>query len=175
MICWESLPGSPAFLSPLCSQVVRGRLAVVFSPFLSLGPSRLGSLMGLLLLSAVTVRLSLLTIRVPLLLCEKMCKICRSADVPTSEAAYRSVRTGVCTPRGSAHARPLTTTTTTTGRADHIPSHLWRGRSLLALEAVRPIVGARMSTPVGGRAHHGRHIQLPPCSAHRLLSLDYEE
>ena len=54
--------------------------------------------MGLLLLSAVTVRLSLLTIRVPLLLCEKMCKICRSADVPTSEAAYRSVRTGVSPP-----------------------------------------------------------------------------
>ena len=32
------------------------------------------------------------------LLCEKVCKICRSADVPTSEAAYRSVRTGVSPP-----------------------------------------------------------------------------
>ena len=50
------------------------------------------------MLSAVMVRLSLLTIRVPLLLCEKVCKICRSADVPTSEAAYRSVRTGVSPP-----------------------------------------------------------------------------
>ena len=171
MICWESLPGSPAFLSPLCSQVVRGRLAVVFSPFLSLGPSRLGSLMGLLLLSAVTVRLSLLTIRVPLLLCEKMCKICRSADVPTSEAAYRSVRTGVCTPRGSAHARPLTTTTTTTtGRADHIPSHLWRGRSLLALEAVRGISGGASLSTLGGEGTHWKaHLQHPPCSAHRFL------
>ena len=56
------------------------------------------------------------------LLCEKVCKICRSADVPTSEVAYRSVRTGVFPPLG-VHARPLTINT---GRAGHIPSPLAR-------------------------------------------------
>ena len=88
------------------------------------------------------------------------------------------------------HARPLTTTTTgtTTGRADHIPSHLWRGRSLLALEAVRGISGGASLSTLGGRAHIGKHTcnilharrtgfshetELPRCPGYGTLALRF--
>ena len=79
---------------------------------------------------------------------------------------YLSIRTGVppppleCTPVPSLLllGAPIT-------------SHrLWRGRSLLAIEALRPIVGARMTTSVGEGTHWKAHQQLPPCSAHRFHS-----
>src|SRR5215216_6432068 len=106
-------------------------------------------------------------VRVPLLLCEKVCKICRSADVPTSEDAYRSVRTGVSPP----HLECMPVPSLLLLLAAPITSHrLWRGRSLLALEALRPIVGVRMSTSVGEGTHWKAHLQLPPCSAHRFLT-----
>jgi len=47
----------------------------------------------------------------------------------------------------------------------------WRGPSLLALEALRWVVGSEtMTTPGGERTLYKVQLQLPPCSAHRLLS-----
>jgi hypothetical protein len=52
-----------------------------------------------------------------------LCELCRSADAPTSGAAYRSGGTGASPPLGM-RALPLTT-----GRAA-FSSHIWRGPSL---------------------------------------------